>query len=154
MERSEELIQRIMNGLYRIGRGRHAVFQEELPRYGVTLQQFHLLLYLKLQGGAKVSEVGRMMMVSTPTASRMVNALQRAGLVKKEKSPRDQRAAVLTLTRRGSKLVERVRERQNDFLISLLHDIPDRDLEAFLRVIEMMAEKMAAGRSAEDGGGG
>lgn len=141
MNDRDRSIQRLMQSLYRMARCRQAMFQDILSEYGVTLHQFHLLLHVKSCGSIKLSELSQKMLVSMPTASRMISALCETGLAERKKNDRDRRSTYLALTPRGSEVVEQIKRRQLETLRGIIGGIPQSDLEAFLRVAESIADE-------------
>lgn len=98
MEKGDADAQRLMLAFYRVGRSRHAILRDLLSRHEVTPQQFHLLMYIKASGTARVTDLSAMMMVSKPTASRMINTLCDKGMIRKRADEKDRRLVYLDLT--------------------------------------------------------
>lgn len=153
MEKGEADAQRLMMVFYRIGRSRHALFHELLSRYDVTLQQFHLLLYMKASGRTRVTDLSDMMMVSKPTASRMINTLCDKGMIKKRTDDRDRRLVYLELTPKGRRVVEEKELRQRERLARVLGEMPAEEMGAFLDTLERIEEELAAISREETPGG-
>jgi DNA-binding MarR family transcriptional regulator len=149
MKEIEAFAQRLMQNLYRMARCRHAVFQDILSEYGVTLHQFHLLMHIKMSGEVKISDLSDLMLVSMPTASRMINTVSEMGLVTKKKISGDKRLTYLELTAEGDKMVDELRKRQLETIARILEKIPQDDLEVFLRATERMADEMVSGLNRE-----
>lgn len=131
-----------MREFYRIAGCRHAVFREYLPRYGITFQQFHMLLHLSKAGPLKISDLSQRMLVSMPTTSRMANYLLRQGLVKKSKDSSDRRSTYLELTPRGEELVMTVEGLQARTISSILGELSREEADTFLRVIRYFADSL------------
>jgi len=149
MENTEAFSQRLMQNLYRMARCRHAIFQDILSEYGVTLHQFHLLMHIKMSGEVKISDSSDLMLVSMPTASRMINTLSEMGLVTKKKISGDKRSTYLELTAEGDKVVDELRRKQLETIARILENIPQGDLEVFLKVTEKIADEMVSGLDRE-----
>jgi len=66
---------------------------------GLTLAQYHLLEGLRTAGEMTVSELALSAGVAPPTATRMLDALVRAGLAERRPSPDDRRVVFISLTR-------------------------------------------------------
>ena len=152
MKKSEENAQRLMQDFYRITRSRHVLFHELLSRNDITMHQFHLLLYMKSSGKTKVTDLGQKMLVSMPTASRMLNTICDKGLAKKTRDDRDRRLTYVELTRKGERVVEQVHARQREVLAQVMEEIPDGEVEAFLATMEKIAEQLTALKSDNQGG--
>jgi DNA-binding MarR family transcriptional regulator len=94
-----------------------------LAESGLTLAQFHLLEPLRDGGELTVSELAVGAGVAAPTATRMLDALVRDGLVTRRPAEHDRRAVLVGLTADGrtatnaaAKLVEAARARIRDSL--------------------------------------
>ncbi len=144
MDKSEADAQRMMQSFYRISRYHHALFHDLLSRYDVTLQQFHLLLNTKMHGKTRVTDLSEMMMVSKPTASRMINTLCDKGMVRKIADERDRRLVFLVLTSKGRRVVEEKQARQVELLARALGKMPAEETRAFLKTLEKVEGELAA----------
>ncbi|OFW70715.1 MAG: hypothetical protein A2V52_02870 [Actinobacteria bacterium RBG_19FT_COMBO_54_7] len=120
------------------------MFKDMLARYGVTLHQFHLLLHIRSSGHVKVTELSDKMLVSLPTASRMINSLCDLGLINKKKSAGDRRSTYLELTKKGEKVLADIHRQQKEMITKVLEVMPDEDMEIFLKVMEGIAEQWMA----------
>jgi DNA-binding MarR family transcriptional regulator len=154
MDKGESNAQQLMQAFYRIARSRHALFQDLLHRYDVTLHQFHLLLYMKMSGNIKVTDLSEKMLVSKPTASRMINTLSDKGMVKKRADDRDRRLVFIVLTSKGERVVEEVQARQRELLSRVLGKMPASEMKVFLETLERIEGELAAIAREEAGGGG
>jgi DNA-binding MarR family transcriptional regulator len=77
--------------------------------------------------------------VRPPTMTRTVQALEAAGLVRREPHPSDRRAVLLRATPRGSRTLHAARRRRVARLRSILQDLPAEDvrrLEAAVSILE------------------
>jgi DNA-binding MarR family transcriptional regulator len=144
MKRSEENAQRLMEDFYRVARSRHALFYDLLSGYGITMHQFHLLMYLKKSGRMKVTDLGNLMLVSMPTASRMLNTMCDKGLVKKTGDAKDRRLSYVELTSEGERVVEQAHARQRDVLAEVMEEMPASEMESFLGIMEKIADKLTS----------
>ncbi|MEW6552861.1 MAG: MarR family transcriptional regulator [Actinomycetota bacterium] len=152
MEKSEIDASRLMQVLYRMARSRHALFQEMLPRYGVTLHQFHLLLHMRASGRIRVTELSDLMMVSKPTASRMAHTLCDKGMVSRKVDEADRRLVFLALTPRGEEVVAEIQDRQRERLARILKKVPAKEIRAFLNTVEKIEGELEAISKEEAGG--
>jgi DNA-binding MarR family transcriptional regulator len=144
MENNEPFVQRLMQNLYRIARCRQAMFQDVLAQYGVTLHQFHLLFHIKSDGKVKVTELSDKMLVSMPTASRMINTLCELKLVSKKKDASDRRSTYLELTGKGEEILEQIHKQQMEMIARAIASVSEEDMEIFLKVTESVADQWMA----------
>src|SRR5580698_10390054 len=89
----------------------------------LTLSQYGLLEVLADRETARVAELALEAGVQPPTASRILDALERRGVIERTRDPGDRRAVTVTLTHGGRQLLESqqrwVRERRRAFVLAL-----------------------------------
>ena len=117
----------------------------------LTLSQFALLEVLSARGHARVAELAEEAGVTPPTATRILDALERREVIRRERAPEDRRAVTVTLTDGGRELLEGqqewVRERRRAFVLSL--PAAQRALAApLLRGLAGLIDELAAGPEA------
>lgn len=142
MKKSEENAQRLMQDFYHMARSRHVLFHDLLSHNGITMHQFHLLMYMKSSGRMKVTDLGQMMLVSMPTASRMLNTLCDKGLARKTRDDKDRRLTYVELTSKGERVVAQVHDRQREVLTEVIDRMPAGEMEAFLATMEKIADEL------------
>lgn len=90
-------------------KGRLATSEGEL-----SLSQHHLLIALADSPSLPVGELALAAGVAPPTATRMLDGLERDGIVTREPSPEDRRKVVVRLTEEGRRVVRRKRREIED----------------------------------------
>lgn len=114
---------------------------------GITPSQLAVLATLDRHGAMGLGDLAAHEGVQPPSASRMVDNLEAAGLVTREVSAADRRAVVVELTPKGRRKVEEIRRRRDAWLAGRLARLgPEeaRALEAALPVLEALLEDEAA----------
>jgi DNA-binding MarR family transcriptional regulator len=94
-----------------IGAARRSIKQAVGRRLGplrLSPQQFWVLVALREAAGISLCELAQRQRVDAPTASRIVAALVRRGLVRTCGDPGDRRRRCLQLTAKGTALAERI----------------------------------------------
>lgn len=89
-----------------------------------------------------VSELAKRMAVSTPTASHIVDALNKLGYIDRLPDPHDRRICRLTTSEAGDELLEELSRRTTGLLADRIHKLsPDQRiaLEAALPALEALA---------------
>ena len=117
--------------------------------FGVTPTQYNVLRILRGSHPGKLTctEVGRRMLDRTPDVTRLLNRLERAGLVTRNRSSHDKRVVEVGITEKGLELLarmqpvvdaaqERLMRRLSPEELRLLSDLLDR-----LRVDEDTSEE-------------
>jgi DNA-binding MarR family transcriptional regulator len=95
---------------------------------GASPPRLSALSVLVFAGPKTVSELAAAERVKVPTMSRLVAAMEREGLVRRERHGSDARAVVLHATAKGRRVLERARELRLSLLESLLSQASAREL--------------------------
>jgi DNA-binding MarR family transcriptional regulator len=77
----------------------------------LTLSQYYLLRPLEQDGSRPLSQLAAADGVTAATATRVIDGLERAGLVQRERSVTDRRAVFVSLTPEGRRRMRRKRAR-------------------------------------------
>jgi len=81
-------------------------YQDVERRAGLTGAQLWALAQVAEQPGAKVGELARALAIHQSTASNLLRALERQGLVTRERHGRDQRQVQLFVSPKGQRLLK------------------------------------------------
>ena len=93
------------------------------------------LSVLAFGGPLSLSRLAAAEQVSLPSASRLVRALERDGLVRRSADPGDARAIVLAVTAKGRALMQRGRERRVEALEAAATALAPAEREALRRAV-------------------
>jgi DNA-binding MarR family transcriptional regulator len=94
-----------------------------------------------LQIGALAAAEG----VAAPTMTRLVDGLERDGLVARGPDPLDGRAVVIRATARGTRVLQRGRARRVETLARGLRSLEPAELEALARGVDALERMLRAG---------
>lgn len=118
------------------------------PDRGLTLSQYGLLEPLADRADARVSELAEQAGIAPSTASRILDSLERRGIVARKRSAQDRRGVAVALTRAGSEVLSSehdwLRARQRDFYTGLPADERTLAPDLLLRLAALIDE-LAAG---------
>jgi DNA-binding MarR family transcriptional regulator len=96
------------------------------------------LATIERRGPLAPSELAELERVKRPTITRVVSRLEEAGLVERTNDPTDGRAFLVSITRRGSELLRRIRTRKNAYLARRLGKLDADDLAALERAADVL----------------
>ena len=109
---------------------------------GLPLAWYDVLLELSSAGGRlRMSELGERVVLSRTRVSRIVDELERAGLVAREPNPDDGRSSFASLTEEGRR---RFRESGRVYRRGIQRELGDRADEASLRSLADTLERILA----------
>lgn len=121
----------------RRARGRSAA---KLDGGRLSLSQYLLIVPLLDEDPLPTGELAARALVSAPSASRMIDGLERDGLVRRAASPQDRRVVLVSLTAEGGRVVgekrDLIRQRRRELVRTLS---PGERTEA-ARMLRRMAE--------------
>lgn len=112
---------------------------------GVPSGQLSALSVLVFGGERTVARLAATEHVTSPTMTRIVDGLERAGLATRRRHPTDRRATTVTATARGHQVMERGRQQRMAVLRALLGRLSDDEVA----VVDRAVTSLAAGLRAE-----
>ena len=132
----------ILIALRRIMRATDLQSQKLSRQSGLTVPQLLVMQAIEKEGSPSTSALARHIVVSQATVTRIIDRLERAGLVKREKSSQDKRVVNVRLTEDGlAKLATAPEPLQAEFLREYrkLEDWEQKMLKSsLLRIAAMM----------------
>lgn len=121
--------------LAQLGRRWRRVLDEELSGYGLTEATWRPLFHLgRLGDGIRQTELAEALGIQGPSLVRLLDNLEREGLIARREDRGDRRAKSLTMTEAGRRIYQQVRAVTERVADRLLADAPAEDLAAVERV--------------------
>jgi DNA-binding MarR family transcriptional regulator len=117
--------------------------RREDPATGVPPAQLSALSVLVFGGSRTLGELAAAEQVRPPTMTRIVQALDADGLVRRARDPADGRVQRLHATARGRRVLQRGRERRVANLASLLGRLPRAEIERIREAAELVEKALA-----------
>jgi DNA-binding MarR family transcriptional regulator len=112
---------------------------------GLTPERASLLSVLVFGGPRTPSQLAVAEQVTPPAITRIVNGLEREGLVRREQVERDRRLVLVRATRRGERLLRAGRRRRVSLLTELVADTTADELETLERAASILARALERG---------
>lgn len=129
--------------LYRVSQGIEKMIRRHGEKEGLTSAQVRTLLFLldAHPESRYISSIAQRLLIAPPTATRIVDALEKKGLVKRVRSREDRRSVRVEVTEKGKKVIERVSE-AGDFLKSLANKLSEDQKESLLEGLKEIMGSM------------
>jgi DNA-binding MarR family transcriptional regulator len=108
----------------------------------VPAGQLSALSVLVFGGERTIAQLAEAEQVTSPTMTRIVDGLERAGLAKRTPHPEDGRATVVRATSKGRRVMERGRQQRVDLIAALLAPMSRADLAAVQRAVAALAHEL------------
>ncbi|MGI5455308.1 MarR family winged helix-turn-helix transcriptional regulator [Streptomyces sp. CA-249302] len=145
------LDQQICFSLNAASRAFGGVYRVILKDLGLTYPQYLVMLVLWEHGGLPVKKLGEHLRLDSGTLSPLLKRLETAGLVRRERSARDERSVEVHLTAEGTALRERALEVPRRIVSATSFDVDEiRTLRA--RLDELTVALDAAAETEARGG--
>ena len=106
----------------------------------LTMSQYHLLEALADAGDLNVGRLAEAAGVAAPTATRMLDSLERTGIVARRPCPGDRRAVTVSLTTKGGRLVAAKREAVEEQRRALYDTLDEHERAQVERLLHRLAE--------------
>lgn len=116
--------------------------RREDPASGLSAARLSALSVLVFGGERTLSELAHAEHVRPATMTRIVQALERDGLVRREADPRDRRATRLSATKKGERTLWRARERRVDKLAGLLSRLTPGEVTQVRKAAELVEKAL------------
>lgn len=109
---------------------------------GVTCAQLWVMFEISRNPGLKVSELARVMAIHQSTVSNLLPKLEKRGLIRRERTPLDQRVVRLYLTGTGQALLDEAPDPKRGLLQHALFELPEPALKALTENLDGLVEAM------------
>jgi DNA-binding MarR family transcriptional regulator len=117
--------------------------RKETTHLGITGGQATLLWHISEKPGIGLGELAELEGIATPTASGLVDRLERAKLIERVRSDTDRRRVGLTSTAAGRRLLQAVRARRTVWLAERLERLSPSERAAIESALQPLASLIA-----------
>lgn len=119
-----------------------AGFRPNLRAHELTEQQWRALKALAQTGEMRAGQLARASLISMPSLTRILRALEERGLILRRPEQRDQRAALLSLTEAGQALVVAVSQGAEERYDQIIAAFGRDRLEHLHHLLEALSESL------------
>lgn len=113
---------------------------------GVGPAQLSALSVLVFGGPRSLHELAKAEQVQPPTMSRIVEALVKQGLAKRDVNSSDRRLLIITATEKGMRTMQEGRKRSVGRFVDLLKPLSRKDLEHLEKASKVLSQALATHR--------
>ena len=106
--------------------------------HGITPQQYNVLRILRgaAPEGLPTLTIGERMVEQTPGVTRLIDRLERKGLVARIPCPKDRRRVFCQITRKGLDLLEQLDEPVNRWDAQTVSILPPSEVESLIKLLD------------------
>ena len=116
----------------------NACLREEMATLGLTTTQMRALAVLSVTDGILIRELAVFAVVEQSTLSRAIDALSRAGLIRREIDAADSRATRIFLTDPGREAYDRLWPHMSGSYEQMFAGVSQKDRKAFVATLQKM----------------
>ena len=120
-------------------------FDAELAAVGASLPAWLVLLSVKTGAGANQRQLAEAAGIDAATLTHHLNALDKRGLLTRERDPDNRRVHRVTLTDDGEALFNRLAQTSAAFDARLRSALPARDLSSLRIMLKHLEDRLSAG---------
>ena len=120
---------------------------DELLSLDLTMGQLKAMATLTSHGPRPVGELGRLLGISEPAASLLVDRLEDRGLAARERDAEDRRRTMVTATPAAEELALRLRQGRNDQVIEWMAALTDDELDGLTSGFRALLRVAAAAQA-------
>ncbi len=106
----------------------------------ITYNDMHVIEAIGLQEPKKMSQVAKLLSVTTGTLTKAMDALERKGYVKRQRSEQDKRVVNITLTERGVHAYRHHERFHQDMIAFVLGNISEEESQVLRGALERLME--------------
>lgn len=117
--------------------------QGRFTAHGVAVGQWPLLLHLWDQDGLNQKELSRRVHIEEPTTARTLDRMERDGLVRRQRNPRNRRQVKVYLTERGASLKDELVPYALDVNGVATHGLSDQDKAKINSLLRYMIARLS-----------
>lgn len=114
-----------------------------LEQYNITPPQFDALVILDRDGDLTIGELSNRLYLAYSTTTDLVDRLERAEFVVRERDLADRRVVRAKLQDKGSSLIEQVLDARRIYLSDILASLDGDAKGEILRVLHILNDKMS-----------
>ncbi len=108
---------------------------KEFYKTRITIPQFAILEYLNREIEPKMTDISKMLKVTTAAVTGIVDKLVKDGYVTRKSDPDDRRIIKIKITAKGNDLIKKMLEYRRQMVIKIFGKISEKDREDYLRIL-------------------
>ena len=110
--------------------------------YGLSLSQFMVLEALYSKGNLSIGEVREAILSSVGTISLVVKNLEKMGYVKRKTDENDKRVSILSLTKEGRDVIDKVIPENETMIYDYMKDLSEEETKTLLGLLKKLGENI------------
>ncbi|MEL7339365.1 MAG: MarR family winged helix-turn-helix transcriptional regulator [Bacteroidota bacterium] len=113
-------------------------------KYKISANEMEIILYIHDFGPQRMKTVGERFQIKFSTLTSLVDKIERLNLVKRVNSKEDRRSILVTLTKKGKKMLDEYNEQVRDLAEKISGTLASDSLPGFVETLSKIAPSNAA----------
>lgn len=114
----------------------------EFYKAKITLPQFIVLDMLHHHPDSRMTDIARLISVTSAAATGIIDRLVRDGYVRRHGDPKDRRIIKVSLTAKGDSIVRKMIEQKKRVTTKIFGMITEEEREAYLKILEHIRDHL------------
>lgn len=146
----ESLVLRSWSLLHRVRDVLMRCEDEKLGPYGITSEQFGVLVTLKYMGGSgRPVDIARWLGRAPNSVSMLIDRMVKAGLVRRTRDRKDRRAVNVAITNKAESALGPATRDSLEFIQSVMSPLMDEELSTLVQLLEIIRHRVVQCMSQE-----
>jgi len=111
-----------------------------IQQMSLTPAQLFVLMFLEEHPVCRLGDISREMDIAPPTATGIVDRLERDGYLRRVPDEEDRRAVNISLTEKGVKFLKEMRRKKYERTCRILNMLTPEDRENYVRILKKLLE--------------
>ncbi|WP_372001147.1 MarR family transcriptional regulator [Tistrella mobilis] len=141
----------VTNELATASRKMRTGFDALVRTRGLTLARARALMLLARHPGISQTELAGLLEIENPTVVRLLDGLEKQGLIRRTPAETDRRVKRIDLTEEAEDQVDEIEDLAEVMRSTMARGIPEADLTVTLKVLRRMIANLESGAAADDG---
>lgn len=127
-----------------VSRRLRRTFQKRMVGHSLTLAQARALVYVSRHRGIRQVDLAEMLEVQPITLARLIDQLEKHGLVQRQSDPTDRRAYQLHLTEKAEPHIAEIHAVISGIREEVLCDFSDQEVDILFSALTKIRDKLSA----------
>lgn len=136
------LNQQITDVMFKINRQLKHAMSRNTKLSNLTLIQLETLVFIKNNPDVQMNMISEYFSITNPSATSLLNKLASLGFVTRESDKEDRRVVRISLTKRGTMILEEGLKRKNEHISAILRHIPDEEKKNMLLIMTNLTKRL------------
>lgn len=121
----------------------NATAQRVLDREGISIAHWYYLRVLSQHGTLNQRELSKRVEIAPTTAVTALDALEKRGLVRRERDTTDRRRQFVSITDEGARLIDVLMPDIEKLIAASVQGIPETDMRVFWKVLHKIHDNLS-----------